>query len=130
MSRPPTSTARIIGTALLAGLLQSCQSPGVEDYQAITPGMTAAAVEAHLGAPSSRLHAPEAMPDHPPLPWAQRWHWGDTLSTAATNALFADQPPAPQIGTVWFDANGTVLRVQAPRLEVERAADPWALPPR
>lgn len=130
MSCPPTSTTRIIGTALLTGLLQGCQSPQADAYQSIHAGMTATDVEAHLGAPSSRLHAPDPLQGQPALPWAQRWHWGDTLSTAATNAVFADQPPAPQLGTVWFDAKGTVLRVQAPLSEVQSMQDPWALPPR
>ena len=132
MAPTPTRTDRIIRTSLVvtAGLILGCQGPKAADYQSITEGMSAAAVESVLGSPSSRLHAPEAVPGHPSAPWTQRWHWGDTLSTSTSSALFPDQPPPQQVGTVWFNAEGQVLRVHAPELIPEPEIDPWAVPPR
>ncbi|MCH2136518.1 MAG: outer membrane protein assembly factor BamE [Phycisphaerales bacterium] len=92
--------------------------------------MSQSQVEAILGRPSSMLEPPPPEHDQRPATWASRWQWGDTLSSAATSAVFIDQPPPARVGVVWFDAQGKVIEVRAPQAEPPPTADPWAAPPR
>jgi hypothetical protein len=95
-----TSTTIIIG----------CRSPAEAAFNGVTLGMSKAEVVERLGQPSSRVEADLA---HHNATWASRWHWGDTLGTLATHATMPDQPPPPRVWTIWFDASGTAINVEA-----------------
>ena len=131
MSPPPEQPGRAFGlarTTLLAavGALAGCRAPESTSFASVATGMSEDEVVALLGAPSSRLHPPEDDTDRL---WRERWHWGDTLGTLATNAAMPDQPPPPRLWTVWFDADGRVLRVESPHEQHTGVHDtPW-LPP-
>lgn len=127
-TKPPgrvDALARTILTPLLC-VAAGCEAPSATSYQHVSRGMSEAQVQEILGRPSSRLKQSPSATDQA---WAERWHWGDTLSTRATNAIMPDQPPPPQIGTVWFDASGQVVRAEAPQPTTSEPLDtPW-LPP-
>jgi hypothetical protein len=110
------------GATLLAG----CKSPDPAAFGSVRPGMSKAEVRAQLGRPSSRVQADLT---HSSGKWASRWHWGDTLGTLATHAVMPDQPPPPHVWTVWFDASGTAIAVEAPTpKEARDDTAPWAPP--
>jgi len=127
-SNRPTGTygfARITLMGLILGLV-GCRAPAPNSFASVSLGMSKDEVVALLGRPSSRMQHPE---DETRSAWQERWHWGDTLGTLATNAAMPDQPPPPRLWTVWFDSKGKVLRVEAPDMAREAGRDtPW-LPP-
>jgi hypothetical protein len=127
-----TRTTRTLLLSLVVALC-GCQARTAAQFASIQPGMNEQQVLEHLGQPSSRLKAPEAS-EEVSHRWAHRWHWGDTLSTSLSNSMFPDQPPPPTLGTIWFDADGRVLAVQAPMRadspEATGPIDPWAELPR
>jgi hypothetical protein len=121
--------AGVLARAILSTLLFTivgCASPGATSYQHITNGMSEAQVQEVLGPPSSKLKQSPAGADQT---WTERWHWSDNLGTLASSVAIPDQPPAPQLGTVWFDSSGLVVRFQTPRPRSAEPLDtPW-LPP-
>lgn len=136
MNRPAEQPNRAYGLArtTLMGLLITlvgCHAPAQTSFARVTPGMSEQDVVALLGAPSSRVHPQEDERDRV---WQERWHWGDTFGTIATNAVMPDQPPPARLWTVWFDADGTVLRVESPTDGRDGSrTTPWlppAIPPR
>jgi hypothetical protein len=114
--------ARIIVMGMVASVA-GCRAPAQSSFAGVSPGMNEEEVVALLGPPSSRMQQPE---DESRSAWHERWHWGDTLGTLATNAAMPDQPPPARLWTVWFDSKGTVLRVDSPH-DTTRDT-PW-LPP-
>ncbi|MBT5582890.1 MAG: hypothetical protein HOJ54_02670, partial [Phycisphaerae bacterium] len=91
-TKPPVRVgvlARTILTPLLC-VAASCESPTATSYQHVSSGMSEAQVQEILGRPSSKLQQSPSATDQT---WTERWHWGDTLSTRATNAIMPDQPP-------------------------------------
>ena len=124
----PSLIRRVLIMTLLTGTtsIVGCRSPGGAAFRGVTPGMSKAEVLELLGQPSSRVEADLA---HNNATWASRWHWGDTLGTLATHAMMPDQPPPPRVWTVWFDASGTAINVEAAdqvHQQIEMA--PWEPP--
>ena len=124
---PPAITTTLARTTLIAGLIliPACRSPHAGVFEGVQPDMSKSDVVALLGKPSSTL----ACDDSTPSPWAERWHWGDTLGTMATNLAMPDQPPSTRVWTVWFDQRGRVIRSEAPAAEPAMADDTSWLPP-
>jgi len=110
------------GTVLAIGA-QACRAPEAASFDRISPGMSRQEVEAELGPPSSTVPAPEGRT------WSSRSHWGDTLSTIATHAAMADQPPPPNVWTVWFDEQDVVLRADPAGTMRTPDLAPWEPPP-
>jgi len=131
MRHRPKQPNRITGLARTTILtvmvaLGSCRAPEPASFAGITLGMSQEEVIVVLGPPSSQLRRPEDDADQE---WHERWHWGDTLGTLATNVAMPDQPPPARLWTVWFDDSGKVLSVESPRPQLQDATDtPW-LPP-
>jgi hypothetical protein len=131
MTFPPLPSSLIRGVVimtLLTGttIIIGCRRPDVAAFREVTPGMSKAEVLERLGQPSSRVKGDLA---HNNATWASRWHWGDTLGTLATHAVMPDQPPPTRVWTVWFDASGTAINVEAPdqaHRHIETA--PWEPP--
>ena len=97
--------------ALSAPLAFGCNTPTASQFAAVRPGMTEAEVEDLLGRPTSTRVVPEDRRDV--LGYSQRWMYGDSLSSLATNALFTEGPDE-RVFVVLFDAQGRVLRTQVP----------------
>jgi hypothetical protein len=128
MSHPPRQPNRVTGLARTTILtvtvaLGGCRAPEPASFAGITPGMSQEEVIVVLGPPSSQLRRPEDDADQK---WHERWHWGDTLGTLATNVAMPNQPPPARLWTVWFDDSGKVLSVESPRPQLQDT--PW-LPP-
>lgn len=105
---------RCLLAALLAVAVSACNTPRGERFAEITVGLSQAEVREILGEPSSRRLIPEQ--DREALGYAERWQYGDTLSTLATDAMFPDAPDS-RVYAVFFDAEGRVIDTQRP--------DPW-----
>lgn len=97
--------------AVIVLLLASCNRPTVERFGAVQPGMTKDEVTAILGAPSSTQRLPESMAAQ--AGYVDRWHYGDSLSSLASNAISPDAAD-DRVFVVFFDAEGRVVRVREP----------------
>lgn len=130
MATGMTRTIHPIRNLLLLSMLWAipagCSSPEAGSFQSIRPGMTADEVRQHLGKPSSEM---TPVPGSE-ISWARRWHYGDTLSTLATNTLMPDQPPHWRVWTVWFDQDDRVIDVQSPSSARAPSWRPPPVPPR
>lgn len=98
--------------ALVCGLLilSGCAQQAADNFHAVRPGMTKAAVEDLLGRPSSTWTDDEGL---------ERWHWGDSLSSLATSGVFREADTA-RVWVVWFDGEGLVRSSREPDWVRER----------
>lgn len=97
--------------AAIVLLLASCNRPTVERFATIVPGMTRDEVQAILGKPSSTQQLPESIAGQ--AGYVERWHYGDNLSSLATNAVSPDVAD-DRVFAVFFDAEGRVVRTREP----------------
>lgn len=96
---------------LLVASVAGCNRPTSEQFDLVRAGMTQEEVRDLLGTPSSqRAIAPD---DQPLVGYAERWQYGDNLSSLATDALFPDVPDE-RVFAVFFDAQGRVLEARQP----------------
>ncbi len=122
---PPSGGARSISGGLVcllvcaAFLVAGCNRPSDSRFADVTAGMTAEQVTAVLGSPSSSRRVAES--DVALVGYSERWHYGDSLSSRATDAVFTDAPDA-RVFVVFFDDAGRVVRTQTP------SPEPMALP--
>ena len=72
-------------------------------------------VVALLGEPSSRY--PAIPPSDRAPAREERWQFGDSLSSLATSAAFADQDAPGNVWVVYFGADGRVTRWRPPEWE-------------
>ncbi|HMN96782.1 MAG TPA: outer membrane protein assembly factor BamE [Phycisphaerales bacterium] len=97
--------------ALTALALFGCNTPKGGSFELVNPGMTEGEVRELLGAPSSTRMVPAEQREF--VDYAVRWHYGDTLSSLATAAVFTDAPD-PRVYVVFFDESGRVVRTRPP----------------
>lgn len=114
-------TRRPVGARILSGCLvclatvaAGCNRPSDTRFAEVSAGMSAEEVTALLGPPSSSRRVPET--DVALLGYTERWHYGDSLSSRATDAVFTDAPDA-RVFVVFFDDAGRVTRTQVPSPE-------------
>jgi outer membrane protein assembly factor BamE (lipoprotein component of BamABCDE complex) len=117
MTRPLTDRLRALLTAaLLSGGLVGvpltsvvgCAARAEEHFGSMRSGMTKTEVEELLGAPSSKWTS-----ERPGDEGAERWHYGDNLSSLATSGVFREAD-TDRVYVVWFDANGQVTTFSRP----------------
>ena len=110
-----TGTTRTLVAAglLLTVLLAGCRAPEGRSFSRVHRGMSEDEVIELLGPPSSQWSAPPPRPGDPPPNWANRWHYGDTLSTTASAALGQDIAP-DEVWVVTFDDSGSVIDYRPP----------------
>lgn len=100
---PFASFARAALVAIVV-IAAGCATQAAENFHAIRPGLSKAAVEDLLGQPSSRWTDDEGL---------ERWQWGDSLSSLATSGVFREADTA-RVWVVWFDAAGLVSASSEP----------------
>jgi outer membrane protein assembly factor BamE (lipoprotein component of BamABCDE complex) len=117
--RRPTIDGTLLAL-LLAGVapLASCNRPTTAQFDAVHRGMTEDEVRALLGNPSSTAQLPPSIAAQ--AGYVARWHYGDNLSSLATNAAFPDTPDS-RVFVVFFDAEGRVVDSRAPTIEWQEA---------
>lgn len=108
-------TARIFQTAWITGLLllPGCRTPEASSFAQLHAGMSQEEVIKLLGPPSSEWIAPPPKAGEPLPDWSERWHYGDTLSTAASAAMGPDIAP-DGVWVVTFDDKGQVINFRTP----------------
>lgn len=97
--------------AAILVLLAACNRPTTERFASITHGMTKDEVLAILGKPSSTQELAESIAAQ--AGYVDRWHYGDNLSSLATNAVSPDVAD-DRVFAVFFNAEGYVVRTRAP----------------
>ena len=90
--------------------MTACATPSEGAFELVRPGMSRDEVRAILGEPSGRFAVPV---DDRPGGAVERWSYGDSLSSIATQGVFRDQND-PRVWTVLFDADGIVLDAVVP----------------
>ncbi len=112
---------RVVALLALSAILVTigCNQPSGSNFDDVAVGMTRDEVAAILGAPTSTRRTPEE--ELPQIGYAERWQYGDSLSTLATNAIFTEAPDG-RVYVVFFDEAGRVL-------ETRRPIEPFSLPP-
>ena len=106
-------TSRALRSLLLLVCLvvAGCNWPSQERWAQLSTGMTEPEVRSLLGDPSSRTRIP--IEERERFGYAERWQYGDNLSSLATGAAFPDQPDQ-RVWVVFFDAAGTVVSMREP----------------
>jgi hypothetical protein len=125
MARPPSC---LVGAALVVAL-SGCAAPQHEaNWQRLRVGMPRTEVEQLLGRPSTTYVPPRDDRGPGPSPArGERWQYGDTLSSLATRAVFADEADE-RAWVVFFGADGTVSGFRPPAWDrSHRSVDPPAV---
>lgn len=122
----PDCHIRRMATAALAASLAGCAAPQHEtNWQRLRVGMPRGEVEQLLGRPSSTYVPPrDDRGPGPATARGERWQYGDTLSSLATRAVFADEADE-RAWIVFFGADGTVSGFRPPAWDRgHRSVDP------
>jgi hypothetical protein len=127
----PVRRVGLLASAALAASLAGCGAAQHEaNWQRLRVGMPRGEVEQLLGRPSSTYVPPrdDRGPGTAPAR-GERWQYGDTLSSLATRAVFADEADE-RAWVVFFGADGTVSGFRPPAWDREhRSVDPPPISP-
>ncbi len=100
----------VLGLAAAGAFLGACaSSQTVDNFDAVSEGMSMDQVHEQLGEPSStwQLNSAEHGMD------GVRYQWGDNLSSVASSAVYRDAAPE-RVYSVTFDKDGQVVSKSYP----------------